>query len=152
MNPGKQGCIFCKMRKKQKNAAQGGIIFKGKSSFIVMNAYPYNNGHLMIAPYRHLGKIEKLSMKELTEIMLLMQKTVKVLKQVLHPDGFNIGFNVGRSAGAGIDTHLHLHIVPRWNGDTNFMPVISGTKVISQSLEELYHILRQKFISEGKNE
>lgn len=118
------------------------ILFKGSYSFIILNAFPYNNGHLMIAPYRHVTSIEDLTDDELIEIFKLLKLSVVVLKSVFNPDGFNVGLNIGRAAGAGLD-HLHFHVVPRWFGDTNFMPVLAETKVISQHLKETYRLLRE---------
>jgi len=108
----------------------------------MLNAYPYNNGHLMIAPLKHVASLEALNKGELLDLFEHLNNTKILLEDILKPDGFNIGINLSRSAGAGIPGHLHIHIVPRWRGDTNFMPVIFGTKVISQSLEELYKKLK----------
>jgi ATP adenylyltransferase len=110
-----------------------------------MNLFPYNNGHLLIAPYKHTASLSDLASKERLELFGLLDKSVTCLKKILRPDGFNIGMNLGRTAGAGIDTHLHLHIVPRWNGDTNFMPVLGETKVISESMESCYKKLKKAF-------
>jgi len=140
----KKGCFLCysyKSRDDDKNF----VVYRGKFSFVVMNIFPYNNGHLMVAPIRHLKNITSLTEEEDREIMELIKKSVKVLKKLLKPDGFNIGLNLGKMAGAGLENHIHFHIVPRWNGDTNFMPVISNTKVIPQSLSELYLKLTEEF-------
>ena len=110
--------------------------------FSILNTFPYNNGHTLIVPYRHIDSLEKLNNDELIEMFELIRHTTKQIKSKLNAQGFNIGFNIGKAAGAGIDKHLHVHIVPRWEADTNFMPVISGTKIISQSLEALYNILK----------
>lgn len=112
------------------------LIHQGKLAFIVLNLYPYNNGHLMIVPKRHTNDFPRLTKDELAECMELLQKSEIALKKVMSPHGFNIGANIGRVSGAGIEEHIHLHIVPRWNGDTNFMPVIGEVKVISQDLLE----------------
>lgn len=109
-----------------------------RHSFAMLNLYPYNNGHIMVVPYRHVKKMEDLGPEEISSLMSHAQECVKRLRILLRPDGFNIGLNEGRVAGAGFKDHLHLHIVPRWNGDTNYMPVLSKTKVISESLESLY--------------
>ena len=109
--------------------------------FALLNRYPYNNGHLMIAPYRHIGTLASLNAAEWTETLRMSQRLTARLTRVLHPQGFNLGVNLGKAGGAGIPGHLHVHLVPRWNGDTNFMPVVANTKVISQSLEELYALL-----------
>jgi ATP adenylyltransferase len=107
-----------------------------------MNIFPYNNGHLMIAPYKHTPSLQNLSEEELLEMMKLVVESEKALKALLSPDGFNIGLNIGRVAGAGFEEHVHIHIVPRFNGDTNFMPIVANTKVISESLMETYKKLK----------
>ena len=107
-----------------------------------MNLYPYNSGHLMIVPYRHVADLTDLSDDEASELINLSKKMISALRQVSHPDGFNVGSNIGRTAGAGIDTHVHFHVVPRWNGDTNFMPVLADTKLISEDMTDTYHKLR----------
>ncbi len=140
-SPKHDGCIFCDFPREHRDGERL-ILYRGKRSFIIMNNYPYNPGHVMIAPYRHVGKWEDLDDDELLEIMKLSQLVIKALKEVMNPDGFNMGVNLGRVAGAGIDDHVHLHIVPRWNGDTNFMPVIADTKVIPESLQEAYYELK----------
>ncbi|MGC8936209.1 MAG: HIT family protein [Candidatus Methanomethylicaceae archaeon] len=136
----KDSCIFCD--KSRENEDEKNLIFERREKvFGMLNKYPYNVGHLMIATYRHVKEIEELSDDEWAEIFELLRDSVMVLKKTMSPEGFNIGFNVGRSAGAGYD-HIHLHVVPRWNGDTNFMPVLSETKVIPEHLEETYRKLR----------
>jgi ATP adenylyltransferase len=110
-----------------------------------MNTYPYNSAHLMITPYRHIANLDELTDVERNEHFKLVSRSTRVLKQVFSPDGFNIGINLGRSAGAGIDKHVHTHIVPRWAGDTNFMSVIAEIKVVSEALEETYQKLKDKF-------
>jgi ATP adenylyltransferase len=110
------------------------VVEQNDLSFTVMNLYPYNNGHLMVVPKRHLSKLSELNEKELLECLHKLQELESVLADTLKPDGFNIGINLGRVSGAGIDDHIHFHIVPRWNGDTNFMPVLGEVKVISQDL------------------
>ncbi|NJE42353.1 HIT domain-containing protein [Thermococcus sp. GR6] len=141
-SPKYDGCIFCDFPKENRDRERL-ILYRGKHSFIIMNNYPYNPGHVMIAPYRHVGKWEELTDEELLEIMKLSQIMIKALKKAMDPHGFNMGVNIGHVAGAGIDDHVHLHIVPRWNGDTNFMPVIADTKVIPESLEEAYDELKK---------
>ncbi|MCF7870892.1 MAG: HIT domain-containing protein [Candidatus Omnitrophica bacterium] len=139
------GCLFCKIHK-QKKDKKNHIILRSLHSFVVLNRFPYNNGHLLIAPYRHTADFEKLKQEEVLDIYNVMIKIKKMVKKILQPDGFNLGFNIGETAGAGIADHLHLHLVPRWRGDTNFMPVLSETKIISQSLNDLYN----KFKKESK--
>jgi ATP adenylyltransferase len=134
---GPSGCIFCD--KPIDNADRDNlIIHRGKSAFVLMNLYPYNNGHLMIAPYRHTSNLADLDDAELLEIMQLTVKSQAALRRAFAPDGYNIGMNLGRVGGAGIADHLHQHIVPRWNGDSNFMAVIGETKVLPDSLENGY--------------
>jgi ATP adenylyltransferase len=117
----------------------------GVHAFVILNKYPYNNGHFMVAPYRHISDFGALTPEEGTEIFTLMQLGSAILKAQMHPDGFNMGMNVGKVAGAGVEEHLHFHVVPRWNGDTNFMPVLGDTKVISEHLEQTYDVLFQGF-------
>jgi ATP adenylyltransferase len=131
------GCIFC-LKPKQKKDQSNYLLHRGKRSFVMMNLFPYTNGHLMIAPYRHVGDFTKLTEGELLEMMKLSQLCQKAMEKTMRPEGFNLGFNLGRTAGAGIADHIHLHLVPRWNGDTNFMPVLSGVKIISEGLDETY--------------
>ncbi len=135
-----RGCIFCQ-KAKQKRDAKNYIILRGKTVFSMLNIYPYNNGHLMVAPYRHIGQPDKLNEQETAELFSMVNDSVRKLRAKLKPQGFNIGMNIGKAAGAGIDKHLHVHVVPRWEGDTNFMPIISGTRVLAQSLDELYRML-----------
>lgn len=132
-----KGCIFC-IKPKEKKDKTNYIVKRGKYCFAILNIYPYNNGHLMVAPYRHVGDLDNLRKEELIEIMELTQELIKKLKKILKPSAFNCGFNLGKVAGAGYADHLHIHIVPRWQGDTNFIPIIGKTKVIPQSLDDLY--------------
>ncbi|MEA3459706.1 MAG: HIT domain-containing protein, partial [Chloroflexota bacterium] len=120
-----------------------------KRGFIMLNLYPYNNGHLMIAPYEHAASPEDLDEDTLTELMLLLNKSLRLLRRVLNPQGFNIGINLGRAAGAGVEDHVHIHVVPRWEGDNNFMPVLSETKVIPELLDETYDKLMATLREEG---
>ena len=133
-------CIFC-------SAAQGGehgwaVVDRGERCFTMLNAYPYTSGHVMVAPYRHLGGLEELEDAELLEEMRLARRAIAAQTEAMSPDGFNVGLNLGEVAGAGIADHLHLHVVPRWEGDTNFMPVIAGTRVLPQALEATREALR----------
>ncbi|MGC8852933.1 MAG: HIT family protein [Hydrogenobacter sp.] len=118
------------------------VLYVGKRAFVIFNKYPYNAGHLMISPIAHIGDFTALDDETLLEINKLTKACIKALQVCIKPHGFNLGYNLGRSAGAGLEDHIHLHIVPRWNGDTNFMPVLSETKVISQDLYELYDRLK----------
>jgi ATP adenylyltransferase len=140
----KRGCFFCK-ELKEKKSKERLILYQGEDVFVVMNKYPYTSGHLMVVPIRHCLNLEQLDNDELKELFDLLKASVRVLKASFHPDGFNIGMNIGRTGGAGED-HLHLHIVPRWAGDTNFRPVIGKTKVISEYLEETYEKLHSAFM------
>ncbi|MCG2710924.1 MAG: HIT domain-containing protein [Candidatus Omnitrophica bacterium] len=135
------GCIFCQKPRQKKDKANF-IVKRGKFVFSILNIFPYNNGHTLIVPYRHIDSLEKMNNDELIEMFEFIKYTTKQIKSKMNAQGFNIGLNIGKVAGAGIDKHLHIHIVPRWEADTNFMPVISGTKIISQSLEELFNILK----------
>jgi ATP adenylyltransferase len=128
------GCVLCTLSKDLVENLESLVVDKGIYTFTVLNLYPYNNGHLMIVPYKHTSELESLSPAENNEIMEKLQLAAKALKKVLSPEGFNIGANIGKVSGAGIDDHVHFHIVPRWNGDTNFMPVFGEVKVISQDL------------------
>ncbi|MCD6134803.1 MAG: HIT domain-containing protein [Candidatus Omnitrophica bacterium] len=139
-NKKEKKCLFCNMvRNKKRNAY---VVLKTKEVFSLLNIYPYNNGHIMVVPKRHIDSIERISPSEWQQMHFHIRAITSALRKILKPDGFNIGINIGKVAGAGVDKHLHIHIVPRWEGDTNFMPVISQTKVISQSLKELYKSLR----------
>ncbi|MCX8082684.1 MAG: HIT domain-containing protein [bacterium] len=140
----KKGCFLCKAIK-DSNDRKNFILYRGKYSFVIINTFPYNNGHLMVVPNRHIASIEKMKEEEEKEIFFLLKASVKIIKKVINPEGFNIGINLGEIAGAGVAGHIHFHIVPRWKGDTNFMPVISSSKVICQSLVELYKILYLEF-------
>ena len=138
-----KSCIFCD-KIKSKNDKKNLVLYRGKYNFVMLNLYPYTNAHLMVAPYRHIGDLDILSKDELYELFDLVRKMVKILKKTHKIDGCNIGINLGKAAGAGVEKHLHVHIVPRWFGDTNFMPVVSNTKVISESLDETYKILKKE--------
>ena len=134
-NKSKQkGCIFCRAKNGQ---GKDYVIFKTKKSICLLNIYPYNNGHLLISPLRHLKDTAQLTKEELLDMFTSLNRAKRLLGKVLKPQGYNIGFNLGTASGAGITGHLHLHIVPRWVGDTNFMPTIHNTKIISQSLNAL---------------
>jgi ATP adenylyltransferase len=140
-NNKENGCIFCNFPEENKDEKRL-ILARSEKCFIMLNAFPYNNGHLMVSPYRHIADYDDLSIEELVDIHVNVQKVIKMLKRVQNPQGFNVGLNLGKTAGAGFDEHLHIHIVPRWNGDTNFMPVLDDTRVIPQSLLETYRTLK----------
>ncbi|MCX6899359.1 MAG: HIT domain-containing protein [Verrucomicrobia bacterium] len=140
-NKSNEGCIFC-VKPQASDDQKNLIILRDKTCFALMNLFPYNPGHLMIAPYKHTGELDDLTEAELADLMLLTRRCKRLLTAVIQPQAFNIGINLGLTAGAGITDHLHVHIVPRWNGDTNFMPVIGETKVIPEALDPLYQRLR----------
>ncbi|HLH26641.1 MAG TPA: HIT domain-containing protein [Chloroflexota bacterium] len=121
------------------------ILYRGPRAYVLMNLYPYNSGHLMVAPYAHGGDLVALPAPTADELFALTQRAVGALSAEYHPDGFNVGMNLGQAAGAGVPNHLHLHVVPRWNGDTNFMPVVGDTKVLPESLEQTYDRLWPRF-------
>ncbi len=131
-----QGCFLCDIVKRRADTANL-VVRRGRACILLLNRYPYNGGHLMVAPLRHIAELQALNAAEQLELMQLTALGMDLLGKVCHPDGYNIGVNQGEAAGAGLKDHIHLHIVPRWNGDTNFMPVIADIKVIPQSLEEL---------------
>lgn len=145
-----RGCIFCELPSERKDF-ENLILLRSKYAFLMLNRFPYNPGHLMIAPYRHLGSLEFLKEEEVLDMWRLLKLSIRALRETMAPDGFNIGINVGKVAGAGFEGHVHVHVVPRWNGDTNFMPIIANAKVISESLESVYRELR-KVIDEVKEE
>jgi ATP adenylyltransferase len=138
---GEEGCFLCRGADGPDDEANL-VVDRTALSFAILNRFPYNNGHLMVAPRQHKGELDDLSEEELLDLMRLVRHWKGALSEVLQPQGFNIGMNLGGVAGAGLPGHLHIHIVPRWQGDTNFMPVVGATKVISQSLEDLYDSLR----------
>ena len=140
------GCPFCVLPERgAEHDEETLILHRGEYSFVILNAYPYNPGHLMIVPYRHIAAFEDLETPELYEIAELSRRSVRALKDCAGPGAFNIGWNVGAVAGAGIAEHLHEHVVPRWGGDTNFMPVIGQTRVLPQLLGDTYELLRPAF-------
>ena len=138
-----EGCIFCDLPGLDADSDESSlIVVRGDRAFVILNKFPYNSGHVMIAPYRHTADFETLEQDEHAEIASFTGRVVSALKQVYGPEGFNIGFNLGRAGGAGIVDHLHNHVVPRWTGDTNYMTTVGGTKVLPESLEETYAKLR----------
>jgi len=134
------GCIFCD-NAKGRNDRKNHIVSRAATCFSMLNLFPYNGGHLMVAPFRHVAVLDGLEDRELAGLIALVRDSISLLKRALRPDGFNVGMNLGLVAGAGVAHHVHVHVVPRWSGDTNFMPVISGTKVIPQALDEMYEML-----------
>lgn len=142
------GCIFCDKPKAGDDRAHY-IVHRGAHSFVILNAFPYNNGHIMVAPYEHIADLEELPPATAGDMMALAQLATRALKATFFPDGINLGFNLGAAAGAGIADHLHMHLVPRWVGDTNFMPVIGDTRVIPESLEQTFDKLSEAFAALG---
>jgi ATP adenylyltransferase len=135
------GCIFCRDSIRSDNL----VLFEGKAAFVMMNRYPYISGHLMIIPFRHIRQMEDLLTEERLEIFNLQDISVRVLKKAMNPDGFNIGMNLGKAAGAGVDDHIHVHIVPRWSGDTNFMSVVADVRVIPEDIYTTRELLLPHF-------
>ena len=145
----RDGCLFCE--KPREGADRNNLILsRGPLTYVVMNLFPYSNGHLMIVPYRHCADLAQLSPEESLDLMQSAQRCTQILQEAFRAEGFNIGFNLGKVAGAGIADHLHLHIVPRWMGDTNFMPVLADTKVMPEYLEVGYDKLYPLFQGQGR--
>ncbi|MGE0269081.1 MAG: HIT domain-containing protein [Candidatus Omnitrophota bacterium] len=134
----KTGCVFCHIYKEKKNDKKNYVICRSDHSYAVLNLYPYNNGHILIVPNRHIDDTSRLRKEERDDLFDLFEDIKALLRKVLKVQGFNIGINLGKEAGAGYPGHVHIHIVPRWRGDVNFMPVTANTKVISQSLNEVH--------------
>jgi ATP adenylyltransferase len=139
-----QECIFC-AKPAQDDDEANLIVHRGELCFVILNLFPYTNGHLMVAPYEHLATLPELAADTVAEMMALAQRAMTVLGDSYEPHGYNVGFNQGRVAGAGVEYHIHMHVVPRWGGDTNFMPVLADTRVMPQSLEQSYATLRGAF-------
>jgi ATP adenylyltransferase len=138
------GCVFC--TKAEKNEDEKDLIlYRGETVFVIMNLYPYNNGHIMVVPYRHISTYGEMTEEERHEMSDVTAVCLDILGEKLYPGGFNVGLNLGRAAGAGIDDHIHQHIVPRWDGDTNFMPVLGHTKVLVDGLKETWSVLKKAF-------
>jgi ATP adenylyltransferase len=146
-----EGCIFCR-------AAEGDddrrnlVLLRGERAFLILNRYPYNNGHFMVVPYSHVPSLEDLDALTLTELMLLLNRGLAALRAAMCPDGFNVGVNLGQVAGAGIEEHVHIHAVPRWAGDTNFMPVIGDMRVVPQTWLQTYDDLKAALESQSEPE
>ena len=134
-------CIFCKVLQ-QEDGPDNLVIFRCRESFIILNRYPYTSGHLMVVPYAHSAALEELTASARSEIIELASQAVQVLRIVYKPDGFNLGMNVGEAAGAGVVSHVHLHVVPRWAGDTNFMSSLAQTRILPEGLEDSYRRIR----------
>ena len=137
-------CIFCRALRLGKDR-EALILYRGEFNFIILNRFPYTPGHLMIAPYDHMDSIEKADKKTADELIDLLKRTLKILRETYHPHGFNTGMNLGHSAGAGVADHYHLHVIPRWTGDANFMPLIGKTKVVIEDIQSTYKKLLPSF-------
>ncbi len=138
------GCFLCEKPAREDDAASY-ILFRGEKNFVILNAYPYNPGHLLVATYRHVADLEKLTAEERHEHFDIVSRSTEILRRIYHPDGFNIGINLGRAAGAGLEDHVHTHIVPRWQGDTNFMAVAADVRVLPDALAAVYQKLAGEF-------
>jgi ATP adenylyltransferase len=138
-------CIFC-IAQAQEDGAQNLIALRGEHSYAILNRYPYTSGHLMVVPFAHQAHLEDLDSSTRAEMMELTTRCITVLRKVYHPEAFNIGANIGESAGAGVKSHVHMHIVPRWGGDTNFMTVVGEVRVLPESLERTYERVRKAFL------
>lgn len=145
-----EDCVLCRC-KSVGDDGENLLVYRGESCFIMLNRYPYNNGHIMLVPYRHCASLGELNSMELAELAMLLQAGESVLRQVYHCDGINVGINLGRAAGAGIAEHVHVHMVPRWMGDNNFMSVVSGERVIPEAFEISWAKLREAFCKELPN-
>jgi ATP adenylyltransferase len=144
-----RGCIFCRALKARDDRAAY-ILYRGKHNFILLNKFPYTPGHLMIAPFRHTAAFDRMPPEVSAEMAGLLQLSLKILKKSCRPHGFNAGMNMGQSAGAGVVDHYHLHVIPRWHGDSNFMPLVSQTRVLIEDLDSTYDQLRPLFQEEGR--
>jgi ATP adenylyltransferase len=158
--PGDTGCVFCNLLEASSYAAANGltaedadraanIVYRGEQCFICLNAFPYNSGHVMILPYAHVDELARLEPSAAQEMMTLAQRLEQVLRKIYRPDGINLGMNLGKAAGAGVIGHLHLHMLPRWLGDTNFMTVIGETRVLPESLEVTWGRLHAAFLTDS---
>ena len=140
-----QGCVFCAARGDAATAPDSLVVHRGAACFVVLNLYPYNNGHLMVVPDRHVGSLDALTPDERAELMELTRRAEVALTEAYHPHGLNMGINLGKAAGAGVLDHLHVHLVPRWNGDTNYMTVVGQTRVLPEELHQTVARLRPIF-------
>jgi ATP adenylyltransferase len=140
------GCLFCELPREDRDT-ENLLLQRGRYAFSLLNLYPYNSGHLMIAPYQHTGDLASLAPEVAADVFGLIQRSVAALSDEYQPDGYNIGMNLGRVAGAGVPDHLHVHVIPRWNGDTNFMPLTADTKVLPETLQQTYERLKRSLES-----
>jgi ATP adenylyltransferase len=142
------GCVLCE-KVSEASDRDNYLLYRAAHCFLILNLYPYNNGHIMVVPYQHTGRLHELTCDTLHELMELTERSVGLLETVLHPNGFNIGMNLSRVAGAGIEDHVHMHIVPRWNGDTNYMSILADTRVMPETLPVTYERLRAVIDCDG---
>lgn len=147
-HPKDERCVLCVKHEETDDRANL-VLYRGATCYVMLNLYPYNPGHLMIVPYEHTNDLPGLAVEASVEMMRLGQECVRILTEAMNPHGYNLGMNLGRTAGAGIDQHLHLHVVPRWNGDTNFMPLIGGVKLIPEAIDDTYAELKPYFEDVG---
>lgn len=147
MGPKAKACIFCEAL--QMDPQEAGVLLRRERCFVMLNKYPYINGHLLISPLRHVSQLEDLGVEETADLMETVRESVRCLKRAFGPDGLNLGMNLGKVAGAGVEEHLHFHLLPRWNGDNNFMAVLADTRVISESLTDTWETL-SPFFAERK--
>jgi ATP adenylyltransferase len=143
-------CIFCPGKSRDRDEERL-ILYVGPRTMALMNRFPYNNGHLLVAPVRHVPSLEELTEEEVSDLLWGVRRAVRILKTVMNPDGFNVGLNLGRQAGAGMEEHMHFHIVPRWAGDTNFMTVLGDVRVVPEHIQETYKKLRPLFNAENES-
>jgi ATP adenylyltransferase len=139
------GCFLCAIAADPTRDARNFVLYRAASVFVLLNLYPYNSGHLMVAPYAHSGDLARLDSAVSAELMAVTQRSLTALERAYSPDGFNVGMNLGRAAGAGVPDHLHVHVLPRWGGDTNFMPIVADTKVLPETLDQTYERLEPYF-------
>lgn len=149
--PKVEGCVFCHAARVNDDR-ETLVLLRGERAFVILNRFPYNNGHFMVVPYAHVPSLENLDVTTLTEMMLLLNRGLAALRRSMHPDGFNVGANLGQVAGAGIDDHVHLHAVPRWAGDTNFMPIIGDSRVVPETWQQTYDRLVAALAEVGAEE
>lgn len=140
------GCVFC-IAQSMNDGVENLIAYRGKRSYVILNRFPYTSGHLMVIPFRHVPNLEELDPDTRAEMMELASRCTSILKNIYQPQGFNVGVNIGEAAGAGVLGHVHIHIVPRWRGDTNFMSSIGNTRVLPEALDETYERVRKEFAS-----
>jgi ATP adenylyltransferase len=142
-----EGCVFCNAHAKE-DSAENLIAFRGERAFVILNLYPYTSGHLMVVPFEHVATLEELDSATRAEMMELTSQCMSVLRKTYRPQAFNMGANIGEAAGAGVPGHVHIHIVPRWGGDTNFMSALGGTRVLPESIEDTYRRVHEEFLSQ----